>query len=244
MSEENRHGISERVLEAIRSGRVSMKPRWYFVVYAILGVAAGVVVLLLLLYTASFIVFVLRVTGIWFVPSFGGRGWFALARSAPWLLIVLCFLYVGILEALIRRYAFAWRRPLLYSAVGIIAVGVIGGILIGHTSFHRGLFRDAQRNRLPFAGGLYRGFGLARMPDVHVGSIRGVAPGEFTMQERHGETVRVIIAPETHLPIGDGFMVGDTVVVFGPRQGDLVRAVGIRKVDAEFGPDAPESGRR
>ncbi len=241
MNEENsKRSISERVLETIRSGRISMKPRWYFVVHTILGVAAGIVVLLILLYTASFIVFILRATGIWFVPAFGGRGWLVLARSAPWLLIILCFVYIGILEALVRRYAFAWRRPLLYSAAAIVIVVVIGGILIAHTSFHRGLFRYAQRDRLPFAERFYRAFGLARMPDVHVGSIRGVAPGEFTMQERHGEIVRVFIASETRNPLGDGFMVGDTVVVFGPREGDSVRAVGIRKVDREFGPDAPE----
>ena len=232
----------ERILEAIKSGRVRMQPRWHFILRAILAAVGGVMILLALLYVASFVLFYLRETGIWFVPVFGSHGWFEFFASLPWLLILLALVFIVILEILVRRYAFAYRQPLLYSAIAIMLIVVLGGIILERTSFHEQLFRFAEENRLPFAGAFYRNFGNGEPRRVHVGAVVSTTSDGFIIQGRHHETTRVIVAPETNFPPGTQLFTGDTVVVFGDRDDGLIYARGIRKVSGEFGlPPIPRS---
>ena len=237
--EKNNASILVRVQDAIQSGRIRVKPRWHFVLRATLGVVGGVIVLLMMVYTASFIIFILRATGLWFVPVFGSRGWYEFFRSAPWLLIVLCVVFIAVLEIMVRKYSFAYRAPLLYSAVTIVLIVVIGGVLIAATPLHRGFFRNAERDRLPFGGSIYRGFGLQRMSNVHVGAVREITTGGFSIENRRKEIVRVVFDQGVRQSLPSDLVVGDTVVVFGPRRMDTVRAWGVRKIESEFDPSLP-----
>ncbi len=236
--EKNNGSILSRVQGAIQSGRVRIKPRWHFVLHAALGAVGVAILLLAILYLASFIIFVLRATGVWFVPMFGWHGWYEFFRSAPWILIVLCIVFIVVLETVVRTYAFAYRAPLLYSAIAVILIVIAGGVLIAATPLHRGLFHHAEHNRLPFAGGMYRGFGLQRMSNVHVGTITQIIPSGFVIENRRGETLRVALDPsEIRRSLAETFVLGNTIVVFGPRSGAVVRALGVRKIDSELGPD-------
>ena len=131
------------VLKAIASGEVAMRPRWHFVLKTALVSTGGVIVLCAVLYLASFVIFVSRQTGGSFVPIFGSRGWYHFFISLPWVLILLSFIFVIILEILVRRYSFGYRQPLLFSVMGIVVIVVAGGGIVAQTSFHRGLFRYA-----------------------------------------------------------------------------------------------------
>ena len=69
--------IKNKILAAIQSGEVKQHSHRYFIWRGILiGTGIGLV-LCLVLYLASFILFIMRQTGVWFVPAFGFRGWFA-----------------------------------------------------------------------------------------------------------------------------------------------------------------------
>lgn len=223
--------LRDKVLDAIHSGRVKMRPRWHFVLKTILAISGTAIVLLALLYLASFILFILRQTGVWFVPAFGFRGVVTFLFSLPWLLILISVIFVVILEILVRRYAFAFRRPLLYSVLGIVLFVILGSFVVARTSFHRGVFRYAQSHQLPVAGPLYREFGMHRMRQVHPGTIRELTDQGFILENPSGETLVIVISPQTRLPFGFDFGEGDAVVVFGERDNDTVRAAGIRKID-------------
>src|SRR5581483_4753552 len=98
--------FSEGIMKAIKQGDIKMRPQWYFTLRDILGVIAIVLVLLIAVYLASFIIFVLHQDGAWFVPVFGLAGWWALFNALPWTLISLSAVFIVLLAFLARQYSF------------------------------------------------------------------------------------------------------------------------------------------
>jgi hypothetical protein len=228
--------IKNKILAEIQSGQLKQRPRWYFVLRGTLvGIGIGLV-FCLVLYLASFILFILRQTGVWFVPAFGFRGWFVFFRSLPWLLIALSAIFIIVLELLVRRYAFAYREPLVYSVFGIVLVVFAGGFLLFETSLHRALFLGAEHNNVPSPIGiLYRGYGAQRFDDIHAGQIVATTSGGFVLQEAFdNSTATVLVASDTALPTDVLIMPSDTVVVFGSEANDIIQAVGIREAAADI----------
>ena len=132
-NEENK--IKQDVLAAIAGGEIKQRPRWFFVLRGTLvgiGIGLGLCVVL---YLISFILFILRETGVWFTPAFGFRGWFVFFRSLPWVLIGLSLIFTAVLEILVKRYSFAYREPLMYSVLGIVAIVAAGGFLLAGEAF-------------------------------------------------------------------------------------------------------------
>ncbi|MBU3925378.1 hypothetical protein KJ854_05620 [Patescibacteria group bacterium] len=141
----NQKSIKESILSVIKSGQVKMRPRWHFVLKTALAAFGVIILVLTVLYLASFIIFVLRQTGVLFVPAFGLQGWFAFFTNLPIFLIGLLIVFIIVLELLVRHYAFAYRRPLLYSAVGIFILVFAGVMVIENTSFHGGMSKYAEK---------------------------------------------------------------------------------------------------
>ena len=147
--------MKDDVLKAIQGGQVKMRPKWQFITKAALMLLGVVLVALTTLYLVSFIVFILRQTGVLFVPAFGPGAFGVFFMSLPWLLIALAAIFMLLLEILIKRYSFAYGRPFLYSALAVIFLGIAGGIIIGETPLHERFFDAAENGQLPFAGPVY-----------------------------------------------------------------------------------------
>jgi hypothetical protein len=232
----NNKSISEAVMAAAEKGDIKMRPKWYFALRAALTVTGVAIFSLFLVYLASFIFFMLRRTGIWFAPSFGFKGLFVFLISLPWFLILLAAIFAVILEILVRRYSFAYRWPLLYSAVGIVLIVMAGGYAVAKTPFH-GRLIEYERNRGPFCcGGIYRDMDRDHFNNIHVGQVYEIMPQGFRLQNRDEEILVVLVAPETKMPFGRNFSVGDAVAVIGKRIGAVINAWGIRRIDEKMDP--------
>lgn len=225
--------MRERVLEAIKTGEIAMRPRWHFVLKTILLILGGVIVVLGLVYVSSLILFVLRESGVIFVPIFGFRGIGIFLKSLPWILIILVMVFVGLLEMLVRRYAFAYRQPLLYSIAGILLIIGIGAFVVGKTPLHGQVFRYAEDHHLPVMDPMYRTFIRRPIPDMNMGEITEFIPVGFMIQNTEREIFMVQITPRTRLPLGADFSKGDRVIIIGPEQGMIIDAFGIRKIDLD-----------
>lgn len=223
--------MRERVLEAIKTGEVAMRPRWHFVLKTILLIVGGVIVVLGLVYVSSLILFVLRQSGVIFVPIFGFRGIGIFLKSLPWILIILVMIFVALLEMLVRRYAFAYRQPLLYSIAGILVVISIGAFIVGQTPLHGQVFRYAEDHHVPVMDPMYRRFIRQPIPDMNMGEITEFIPVGFIIVSPEEEVFTVQITPRTRLPLGAEFSKGDRVIIIGPRQGMIIDAFGVRKID-------------
>ena len=232
--------IKDKILAAIDTGKVKMRPRWHFILQTSLIIVGVALISLTLLFLISFIIFSLRNTGVWFAPSFGYRGIGVFLTSLPWLLIVLTVIFVVLLEILVKKYSFAYRQPLLYSALALVLIVTIGGVAIAQTPFHRGVMRQTFERHLPVAETFYRGGGgMTGLGLMHAGSIEEITANGFILSSRRGEDLNIITSPKTQFPAGYDLIEGDLIVVMGERSDDTVQAFGVREIEAMPGEFIP-----
>jgi hypothetical protein len=226
--------LGKNILDTIKKDAVHMRPKWHFILNVSLLVTGTILACLSLLYLVSFIVFTLRQNGTWFMTSFGSQGWGALIISLPWVLISFALLFVVIVGFLVKKYSFAYGRPLLYSALGIILFASVGGFLIALTPLHSELLLQAEEKKLPIAGGMYRQFGHDHPNNIIMGRIIEKIPSGFSLRNQEYEILMVEVTPRTILP-RQGIQVEEVVVVLGDRQGNIVKAFGIQPVGTPYG---------
>ena len=150
--------------------------------------------------------------------------------SLPWVLILLAAIFMLFLEILVKRYSFAYARPFLYSALAVIFLSLIGGILIGQTPLHERFFDEAENGQLPFAGFLYEYYGQ-QSSNVTVCIITEINSSGYRVAlfSDLDDTYTVIVGPQTQAPPPGSLKVGDAVVILGPRKGNTIVASGIQK---------------
>jgi hypothetical protein len=146
-------------------------------------------------------------------------------------LILLTALFLVILEILVRRYSFAYRWPLLYSALAIVSAVLIGGFAVAKTPMHPHLIDYEKGDGHLCCGGMYRDMDRPRFKDIHVGKIMEFTQEGFTIENRGEEILLIVVTKQTKLPYGTDYSVDDVVVIFGPRHADTVDALGIRRID-------------
>lgn len=225
--------LKDAVLDAIKKEGVKMRPRWHFVLLTLLAASGALILLLTLIYVVSFIVFMLHDGGTWFAPSFGMRGWFDLLRSIPIYLLVLLAIFTIVLDTLVRRYSFVYKRPLLASLAGTVLIVFISGFLVAQTSFHNSLAFQARHGHLPPPLGVWYGHhDHPHSEDMYRGTIVSTSTSGFVIKLGDESTTSVILTPHTRLPFGADFALGDTLVVMGDEMGTgTVRAFGIMEID-------------
>ncbi len=245
MSNDNKEntGIKKKILEKIQSEQVKMRPKWQFVLKAALLIIGIIFIVLILLYLTSFTFFILRQTGVWFLPAFGLRGIGALFVSLPWLLIFLGLIFIFLLETAARRYTFAYRQPLLFSVTILILLVLITSFGISKIGFHQKLFMQARESHLPVAGPLYRGFRTENFDNIHTGTIIEIQDDTLIMEDRNGNFLTIIIAPKTRLPLGRNLEKEDKVLVLGVRDNSKIIAEGIRPIKREV-PHMPRRNQK
>jgi hypothetical protein len=197
-------------------------------------------VLLALLYFASLVVFFWHDSGAWSATSFGARGWWDLARATPWLLVIFVAIFSLLLELLVRKYAFVYRKSLVTTALAILLIVTFGGFLLGQTPLHPELALIARHGAPPPIRFLYHDAVRAQTPDeLYQGVIIAVNNKGLTMADRNRPgTTTVFFTPRTRFPYGADFSSGEMVVVIGDRVGtNTIEAFGVRDVDPTLFPE-------
>lgn len=225
-------GESRKIMDAIRTRGISMRPRWHFVLFSALSLLGALIALLTLVYAASLAIYFLRESGALYAPSFGARGWWVLVREMPWLLIACIAVFAVILHVLVRRYAFVYRAPLMGSLLIIIAVMLLGGFLVSTTPLHRMLLRVVHRGGLPPLALMYEGpMRGNEPPGVLHGSIIATTSNGFVMVDESGAgTTSIVVTPRTRLPLGGMFTLGERVIVIGNTASGTMHAYGVSAI--------------
>lgn len=226
MNDENKNVV----LEAIKTGKAKMRPRWLFTLQAALVIVVTFIVILVLVYVMSFIAYELDETGLSVAPHFGPAGWYIFAGSLPWLLIFLCALAILLVTLLMRHYSFSYHWPVLYSLVAVIFLTIGGSAVIVRTPLYGAIFREGPGEHLILVGRLYRGFAVPDIEGIYRGQVMQIATSGFLFADTRGRTSTVLIASGTALPTGQIFVAGDTVVVFGDRASGTIYAYGVERL--------------
>jgi hypothetical protein len=241
MEEQNQKSIGAAVFEKIKSGQVKMHPKIYFVLKSVLAVLAVVIFVLFILYLVSFIIFSLRASGTWFMPRFGFPGLKIFFISLPWVPIAIAGVLVVLLEVLAKRFNFIYRKPIIYSFLGIVLIAIVGGFLLEKTPLHSILFSKARERDLPGIGSIYREFGSPRTKDGQMGTVIIELENGYIIQRPDGGTTTVIVTEKTRTPKDETIEEGDNIIVIGKSEDGQVEAFEIREIkeDFDFFPPGP-----
>ena len=213
-----------KVINKIKKEQIKMRPKIYFILRTLLISLITLLVTLFILYLISFIIFNLRASGIWFLPKFGFGVIGLFFRSLPWLLILTAVILIIVLEIFVKRFSFAYRRPILYSILGIIIFAILGSFLIAQTPLHSGLFWKARQGKLPMMGRFYQDFGMPKHSNVHCGTVSSTTDNGFYLETPRGEILTIVI-------VSSNINKSDRVVILGKRDNGIVRAFKIHRIN-------------
>lgn len=231
---QKKSSLSKGVLDKIETGQVKMRPRIHFVLKSLLITLGLILTTLFALYLISFVVFVLRTSGVFYLPGFGFPGLKIFLISFPWLLIFIAIILIIVIEILVKHFSFAYRRPILYSLLGILILVFVGSFIVYRTQLHSGLFERAEEGRLPVAGPLYKGYGMPEFEDVHHGIVSEITDNGFMVEESDGQILNIVVSPETRFPSGKNIKENDLVMILGEQDNGKLNALGIRKINNGF----------
>jgi hypothetical protein len=218
------------ILERIKKGKVKMKPKSYFVFRTVLYVLGIIFAFLFAIFLISFIVFSLRVSGVGYFPAFGFRGLGLFLVSLPWLLVIFAIIFIVILEIFAKRFSLIYRKPLLYSILGVLVIVLLISIVVVQTPMHKGLFIGAQEGKLPVMGAIYKGRFVEPSRNACIGEVVEVADDGFQVETVKGESVGVIISPETYLPSDEKIEEGELIMIMGKKKKSTIKAFKIIKI--------------
>lgn len=242
--------LKHNIMGAIKADQVRMHSRLYFLARSALWLVSILLAFAVALFLLSFAIFMLRGNGLLATPTFGMPGLIPLIFSLPWLIGLAILMLVVVIEILGSQFALVYKRPLVYSVLGVLAATTLGASAIAHTTVHERMFRLGREGKLPSFGAHFYEKALRERPDVHVGEIVSVGE-QLVIETRTGSTTTVIITEETRRP--PTLRLGETVVVFGEMTGETVTAFGIKPVPKERvlplkrgpkSPPAPETSTR
>jgi len=223
------NNAENKIFDTIKSGKVKMHSRWYFILQAALGIVASVVLFFAIIFLGIFIFFIQHSTGAEFAISYGLTGWLVFLRALPWTLILTAIVFILLLAILAHRYAFVYQRPLIYALIGIVVLVVLLSVAITVTPLYPAVFSDDVRLQGPLINDIYE-YETAPLGSVHRGEVTLIANNGFLLQNSAGQTSTVVFAPGTSFKPQD-FRAGDQVVVFGERgQDGLIEAFGAQKL--------------
>lgn len=239
--EHNPNNLKEELLRKIRAQEVSMRPHLYFTFQVAVTIFVALCTLVLTVFIFNFLLFTLRINGHEALLQFGPRGFAAFVRFFPWEILVIDALLIFVLQRLLRQFRFGYQLPVLYLVCGIVgASAVLGFALDRGTPLNDRLLRGADEQRLPGPIGDF--YGKARRPPpIGEGAchctITAIIGNTLVVQDTRGTTTLTVL-----LPVNDPrattsmLVVGDTVLIVGDREGEAIRAFGVRKLDARMPP--------
>ena len=226
-ADRNHQQIRNAVLAKIKSGEIKMRPRLYFIIRLLALIAIAIIMLLLAVLLISFLFYVVKISGIIFLPGFGSRGLLIFLALFPWRILIIGLLLIFLLQLLIEVFPFVRKRPIIYTLGTVTGIVLIIGLVVFATPLH-GLINHTSGPQ-GFPGEMYTQFGRPRHPEFSRGIVTATAPDSFTATI-DGVSWRILpppgFDPQSILTIGDTVFVAGDKVLFSQD----IRAFGIKVI--------------
>lgn len=224
--------FSHKLIQTIKDQGVTIRPRWQSVLVGALWVSGTLVMLLATIGLLSFILFILARSGVWYAPQFGLSGVVLFITASPWLLMSLLGIFLLCLYILVTHFAFSYKKPLVYTLVGIVCIVVTLGSLAHMVGVHDRISTLAEQRDVPGLRAMYRLPADTRPEAIAVGVITSVANGSFEIKNEHGHTVTVMYDATTKIAPRVTLRPDEAVAVFGrPLPDSTLTAFGVRPAE-------------
>ena len=148
MSKKNQINIEKEVMSQVKSGKITMKPKWYFVAGSLLMFGSIISLTVISIFLFNLALFALR-------PHYGpgaGARVEMLVNSFPWWAPILAIGGVILAIWLLRKYDFSYRKNFTLIILSFILAVIIGAVFIDALGFN-----DYFAKRGPMRG-FYRQF--------------------------------------------------------------------------------------
>lgn len=235
MNENEIKNIKSQVLEKIETGKINMRPHFYFVLQVVALIVVAFLTLLISSLLISFIIFSLIASGKLFLFGFGVRGFLMFFVLFPWSMLIVEVALIILLEWLIKKFKFGYRSSFSRLILGILLISILFSIIIASTPFHNALQDRSERRNLPFVGDYYRGIRHpASGQEIFRGIVSDVGSSSFILNQQIDEddamlSQKYIINLPPNLPESAIPAFGDTVFVAGQLMPDnTVQAYGFQ----------------
>lgn len=213
--------LSKEIVKKIKTEKVKMKPKAYFILGSVLlgfGVA-GALLFSIIFTNRAF--FRMRVFGPFGNLAFGKAGIGPFLSTFPFISLVLALIGIGGGLYLLRRYEFSYKRGLISLLIGVAALVVTIGFVLDQVGFG-----ERVRSYQPLTQ-LYSY--KTREESLVVGEVKAAEEGILTVVTLTGDEVEIIFDESTRLPSGSDFEEGDRVRVVGEWENNIFIAKGIDK---------------
>lgn len=221
--------LKDNLLQTIEDGEVKMKPHRVFVLHAVLAIVGAILGMIILLFTFTFVVFVLRHTGVGFAPHMLQDGTSLFLRAFPWGLLLIAIIAAVVSVWLVKRFRWIYRKPFMILLVSILSIGGIGAIATEAFEIHDHLFEHAQERTVPVLKQLYDRHLSDDIDVVHPGVIQNIRDDQLRILTPSGEELDIQLEEDTKLPRAP-LEPGDHVMIFGEQEDGQIEAEGIRPI--------------
>jgi hypothetical protein len=148
MSKKNKINIQKEVMNQIKSEKITMKPKWYFVAGSILMFTSIIILAIVAIFLLNLTIFAIQ-------PHYGPGAEFRLQmilNSFPWWAPIIAIVGVILAIWLIKKYDFSYKKNFLFIILSFIFAVIIGALLMDFLGFN-----DYFAKRGPMRG-FYRQF--------------------------------------------------------------------------------------
>lgn len=135
MTAKDRKTITDKVVGQIKSGKLRMKPRWYFVALAIAASAGLAAVAIVVVYLANLLVFKLRIESSG-RPMYGlGDNISYFAGNFPWVALLAGIVGIAALIWMVKKFDFSYRLG-KWTVIAVVLASLIAGSALAFTNIN------------------------------------------------------------------------------------------------------------
>jgi hypothetical protein len=126
--------LEDAVMAKIKSGNVKMRPHYYYVLMAVLGISFVALIGFVISYFMSVVTLWLRIqaaTG----PAYGARRNFSLlVGNFPWWALILGLVALAVAVMIVRRISSLYKLRLAYLVSIVISAAILLGVAFSYSS--------------------------------------------------------------------------------------------------------------
>ncbi len=140
MSKDKKLNLETKIVSQIKTGKINMKPRWYFIVGSLLLVFSLVGLSMGIIFLANLSVFLIRKSGplaAWRVQS--------ILSTFPWWIPVAAVVGIFIAIWLLKKYDISYKKNFSLIVVAFIVSVLFAGLLLDQIGLNEHLSRGRMR---------------------------------------------------------------------------------------------------
>ncbi|MFH1129631.1 MAG: hypothetical protein V1686_02765 [Patescibacteria group bacterium] len=226
-NDQEKNSIKDRILNEIKKGDLKMHPKFTYALKAIFMVATIIILIMIVVFLISFMVFSLKNNGAQFLITTGFMGVLYLIYSLPWVFVSVTLFAILLIEYLVKRFKFAYRRPLIYSLLIVLIFSTACGVLMHREFFHRGvscLINDSLYSPKP-----------VNFPNTYQGQIHKINENEIQIIDLNGRIIDAIFPSESFRLKENEFEPGDRIIFTGNKDDLIINISSYRKLNCGCG---------